>query len=116
MRDPRFFPQSIEPLLCVSGGGVNQQRAEGCAVSRFRDPPALLTRPSRAPTPSTREPVAQMVEHLTFNQVVLGSSPSGLTNKTKHLVQTTHHGLGPRVRAMSADPLQEGGHCGVTAT
>ena len=25
------------------------------------------------------EPVAQMVEHLTFNQVVLGSSPSGLT-------------------------------------
>src|SRR5262245_1125115 len=25
------------------------------------------------------EPVAQLVEHLTFNQVVLGSSPSGLT-------------------------------------
>jgi 2-polyprenyl-6-methoxyphenol hydroxylase-like FAD-dependent oxidoreductase len=27
-----------------------------------------------------REPVAQPVEHLTFNQGVLGSSPSGLTN------------------------------------
>ena len=26
------------------------------------------------------EAVAQLVEHLTFNQVVLGSSPSGLTN------------------------------------
>jgi hypothetical protein len=26
-----------------------------------------------------KEPVAQVVEHLTFNQVVLGSSPSGLT-------------------------------------
>ena len=31
------------------------------------------------------EPVAQVVEHLTFNQVVLGSSPSGLTNKIKRL-------------------------------
>jgi hypothetical protein len=31
------------------------------------------------------EPVAQMVEHLTFNQVVLGSSPSGLTNEIKQL-------------------------------
>jgi hypothetical protein len=27
------------------------------------------------------EPVAQVVEHLTFNQVVLGSSPSGLTKQ-----------------------------------
>jgi hypothetical protein len=31
------------------------------------------------------EPVAQMVEHLTFNQVVLGSSPSGLTNEINYL-------------------------------
>ena len=28
---------------------------------------------------SLEEPVAQPVEHLTFNQGVLGSSPSGLT-------------------------------------
>jgi hypothetical protein len=42
--------------------------------------------------PSTRrfytrpgEPVAQMVEHLTFNQVVLGSSPSGLTKRVVFL-------------------------------
>jgi hypothetical protein len=26
-----------------------------------------------------QEPVAQVVEHLTFNQVVVGSSPTGLT-------------------------------------
>jgi hypothetical protein len=41
--------------------------------------PRFYTRPG--------EPVAQMVEHLTFNQVVLGSSPSGLTNKIKALDQ-----------------------------
>jgi hypothetical protein len=41
---------------------------------------ALLTpwRAARKPRPGER--VAQMVEHLTFNQVVLGSSPSALTN------------------------------------
>ena len=39
------------------------------AIDRFRR--RFYTRPC--------EPVAQMVEHLTFNQVVLGSSPSGLT-------------------------------------
>ena len=31
------------------------------------------------------EPVAQPVEHLTFNQGVTGSNPRGLTNKIKHL-------------------------------
>jgi hypothetical protein len=40
---------------------------------------SLLTRPARASTPAPGEPVAQMVEHLTFNQVVDGSIPSGLT-------------------------------------
>jgi hypothetical protein len=44
------------------------------------------------------EPVAQMVEHLTFNQVVLGSSPSGLTI---HLVEIV--GLSLRYLAASAD-------------
>jgi hypothetical protein len=29
---------------------------------------------------SNREPVAQPVEHLTFNQGVMGSNPIGLTN------------------------------------
>jgi hypothetical protein len=44
---------------------------------------ALLTacRTARKPRPGER--VAQMVEHLTFNQVVLGSSPSALTSKIK---------------------------------
>ncbi len=31
------------------------------------------------------ERVAQSVEHLTFNQGVLGSSPSALTNKIRYL-------------------------------
>ena len=30
-------------------------------------------------TPIINEPVAQLVEHLTFNHVVPGSSPGGLT-------------------------------------
>jgi hypothetical protein len=34
---------------------------------------------------SLQEPVAQPVEHVTFNHGVLGSSPSGLTNKFKDL-------------------------------
>jgi hypothetical protein len=32
------------------------------------------------------EPVAQSVEHVTFNHGVVGSSPTGLTNKTKGLI------------------------------
>src|ERR1043166_10323334 len=59
----------------------------------------LMARPGRIPTFELRpraarlltvwdaalntaheEPVAQLVEHLTFNQVVQGSSPCGLTN------------------------------------
>jgi hypothetical protein len=40
---------------------------------------SLLTCPGTPHTHSRAEPVAQLVEHLTFNQVVLGSSPSGLT-------------------------------------
>jgi hypothetical protein len=44
---------------------------------------ALLTPPQPARKPRPGERVAQMVEHLTFNQVVLGSSPSALTSKIK---------------------------------
>ena len=44
---------------------------QACAV----DPP-----PPSPYLPSTSERVAQPVEHLTFNQEVLGSSPSALTN------------------------------------
>src|SRR5215813_501022 len=47
--------------------------------------PADCERPEESLNRARQEPVAQMVEHLTFNQVVLGSSPSGLTNKIKHL-------------------------------
>jgi hypothetical protein len=52
---------------------------------------SLLTRPARASTPAPGEPVAQMVEHLTFNQVVDGSIPSGLTNIIRYLI----YGLAP---------------------
>jgi hypothetical protein len=44
-----------------------------------RDSVWLLTCLGAPHTHRRAEPVAQMVEHLTFNQVVLGSSPSGLT-------------------------------------
>src|SRR5262245_51483459 len=48
-------------------------------LDRRRPRRLLLTGPGTPPTHWRREPVAQSVEHLTFNQVVLGSSPSGLT-------------------------------------
>src|SRR4051794_6922810 len=50
---------------------------QACAV----DPP-----PPSPYLPSTSERVAQPVEHLTFNQEVLGSSPSALTKKINDLV------------------------------
>ena len=34
---------------------------------------------------ATGEPVAQPVEHLTFNQGVMGSNPIGLTNNFNNL-------------------------------
>ena len=39
----------------------------------------------RLPRPDPEEPVAQLVEQLTFNQRVAGSNPAGLTNETKYL-------------------------------
>ena len=35
------------------------------------------------------EPVAQSVEHVTFNHGVVGSNPAGLANKTKDLSQSS---------------------------
>src|SRR5712671_7536588 len=43
----------------------------------------LLTRRGPPRTHPTHERVAQLVEHLTFNQVVPGSSPGALTSKTR---------------------------------
>ena len=53
--------------------------ARDAAAARAIDPPGarLYTRGC--------EPVAQVVEHLTFNQVVVGSSPTGLTREIKDL-------------------------------
>lgn len=51
---------------------------------RFSHP---LTHRADAATPTTllKERVAQLVEHLTFNQEVMGSNPIALTNKIKWL-------------------------------
>ena len=39
-----------------------------------------------------QEPVAQLVEHVTFNHGVLGSSPSGLTNENNYLCKESWAG------------------------
>ena len=49
--------------------------------------------------------VAQLVEHLTFNQVVPGSSPGALTNKINDLSQIGRPGKNLRVCAVSATAL-----------
>jgi hypothetical protein len=54
-----------------------------------------LTRRFDAATPTTllKERVAQLVEHLTFNQEVMGSNPIALTNEINELAekhQTKH--------------------------
>jgi hypothetical protein len=59
--------------------------AAGSAVAKVsltrprRPAPRAIDRPGTHHYTRALEPVAQVVEHLTFNQVVLGSSPSGLT-------------------------------------
>jgi hypothetical protein len=54
-------------------------------AGRFSHP---LTRRADAATPTTlvKERVAQLVEHLTFNQEVMGSNPIALTNETWGLI------------------------------
>ena len=44
-----------------------------------------------------QEPVAQPVEHLTFNQRVSGSNPDGLTNNPKDLPAQDAKPLPPKV-------------------
>ena len=58
-------------------------RASRRGVLRARRAP--IDRPRHRPYTPLGEPVAQMVEHLTFNQVVVGSSPTGLTIEIKRL-------------------------------
>ena len=64
------------PVRSRHAGRGDHVRVHAFAIDRSR--PRFYTRPC--------EPVAQMVEHLTFNQVVLGSSPSGLTNHINDLM------------------------------
>src|SRR4051812_5771081 len=60
-----------------SGSGRNCPQVRDIA-GYFRAWNAAPSRLMLRPTPRS-ERVAQLVEHLTFNQVVLGSSPSALT-------------------------------------
>jgi hypothetical protein len=55
---------------------------QGAVILRHSSPvPVDLTQYLAFNAPRTTEPVAQVVEHETFNLGVEGSSPSGLTNK-----------------------------------
>ena len=49
----------------------------------------------------TYEPVAQVVEHLTFNQVVVGSSPTGLTKSNQRLKTISGHSDSGRIASVS---------------
>jgi hypothetical protein len=49
-------------------------------LAHLRPRTAPIDPPGRRSYTARREPVAQVVEHLTFNQGVVGSSPTGLTN------------------------------------
>src|SRR5829696_3190127 len=76
-------------------GGVDRDPRQGPTPPQSRCA-KLVTRacavdpPRRSPYfPSTSERVAQPVEHLTFNQEVLGSSPSALTTFLR-LVRTAY--------------------------
>ena len=51
------------------------------------------------------EPVAQSVEHVTFNHGVLGSSPSALTKEIKYLGQEFKSSRKPRVGNVWANQL-----------
>src|ERR1700704_914557 len=52
----------------------------------------LLTRTKPPPTQRGSERVAQVVEHVTFNHGVEGSSPSALTNEIKHNLHFSQRG------------------------
>ena len=49
------------------------------------------------------EPVAQPVEHLTFNQGVAGSNPAGLTKRGYRLVESHRHRIFPPVAPFRID-------------
>src|SRR5215510_6630589 len=68
----------------MTGGSTVSRPYRNAAMSPR---PADCERPEESLNSARQEPVAQMVEHLTFNQVVLGSSPSGLTNKINGLAR-----------------------------
>ena len=73
------------------------QRGDARAFAIDRSSPRFYTRRG--------EPVAQTVEHLTFNQVVLGSSPSRLTNQIKALARIDQRTGTSSLRAVQRQPM-----------
>jgi hypothetical protein len=71
LTSPRYCAE-VQPFS--SRGRLALFRQSGAAGPWTLDPPRPRTYTAR------RERVAQVVEHLTFNQVVVGSSPTALTN------------------------------------
>ena len=55
----------------------------------------MVPRLRRAPATRPYEPVAQVVEQLTFNQRVAGSSPAGLTKQIKNLTNIGRNDKNP---------------------
>src|SRR5882757_305060 len=69
---------------CIGGASLLKARAKRDGVYRaFADTHAILTLPLGGAHMLPEEPVAQPVEHLTFNQGVPGSNPGGLTIKSR---------------------------------
>src|SRR5262249_19129716 len=77
-RSARRLTSGILIFSCGPSRGKFTRLVRGLArAAQLFD--ALLTGSRPPPTHPAQERVAQLVEHLTFNQVVLGSSPSALT-------------------------------------
>jgi hypothetical protein len=64
---------------CIGGASLLKARPATAYIEPFADTHAILTLPLGGAHMSPEEPVAQPVEHLTFNQGVSGSNPDGLT-------------------------------------
>jgi hypothetical protein len=56
-----------------------------------------------------KEPVAQPVEHLTFNQGVMGSNPIGLTNNISNLAGSMRAHIAEKVASKVASGARRSG-------
>src|SRR5215470_13628084 len=114
-RSRRKWARSAQCALTSSRGDARTKVGPGPPLrqtaKRLRPawgPAVLLTGPGRASTHAPEEPVAQVVEHLTFNQGVRGSSPRGLTKISQKLRDLSERLGGALFRfAAVSGPCQE---------